>query len=121
MRQLGDLERAVMDTVWRNNRPVTGREVVDELNTERRLAYTTVLTIMDRLVAKGVLRRHRAGRAFTYEAVQSREAYTASLMNEVLGSSEDPRAVLLHFVQQMPSQLRKALKRAGEADQDRKQ
>lgn len=102
MSGLGQLEREIMDQVWRAGGPVTGRQVVDELRRTRPVAYTTVLTIMDRLTVKGVLTRRRAGRAFLYEAVQSREEYTAAVMREILDSAENPRAVLLHFLRQIP-------------------
>ena len=49
MRQLGDLEAAVMDRIWRRNRPVLVRDILDDLNTDRTLAYTTVMTVMDKL------------------------------------------------------------------------
>ena len=103
MRRLGGLERAVMDAVWASEAPVSGRDVVRVLNQDRQLADTTVLTTMDRLVAKGILTRQRAGRRYVYSPVQSPAAYAAGLMAEVLGDAEDQRAVLLHFVGQMPS------------------
>lgn len=113
---LGELERAIMEQVWREGRPVPGRVVVDALQQARSVAYTTVLTIMDRLVVKGLLTRERAGRMFVYRAVQSREEHTASLMREALERAEDPRAVLLHFTQQIrpedAEELRNALKQA---------
>jgi predicted transcriptional regulator len=109
---LGQLEREIMDQVWRACGPVTGRQVVDELRRTRTVAYTTVLTIMDRLTVKGVLTRRRSGRAFLYEAVRSREEYTADVMREVLDSAENPRAVLLHFLRQIPPEAAAELHRA---------
>ncbi len=102
LRGFGELERAIMEVVWSADRPVTGREVVDELARTRSVAYTTVLTVMDRLVRKGVLAKQRAGRAHRYRARTSRDAYTASLMAAVLGGAADPTAALLHFVDQLP-------------------
>src|ERR1700726_1102706 len=58
-RGLAPLESEIMDAIWDASRPVSVREIVDELN-ERRpepLAYTTVMTLMNRLVAKNVLTR----------------------------------------------------------------
>ncbi|NEE08898.1 BlaI/MecI/CopY family transcriptional regulator, partial [Streptomyces sp. SID7499] len=52
-RQLGDLEDAVMTRVWQWNRPVTVREVLEDLQQERSIAYTTVMTVMDNLHQKG--------------------------------------------------------------------
>ena len=115
LRGLGELERAIMEVVWAADGPVTGRAVVDELTRERPVAYTTVLTVMDRLVRKGMLTRQRRGRAHTYQAAQSRAAYTADLMASVLGSSDDHPAVLLHFVQQIPPDQAEALRAALDA------
>jgi predicted transcriptional regulator len=109
----GDLERAVMEVVWAVNRPVTGREVVDALVHERTVAYTTVMTVMDRLAAKRVLVKQRTGRAHTYRAVESRDAHIATLLRLVLQQAADPGAALVRFVQQLPpaeaARLRAAL------------
>jgi predicted transcriptional regulator len=104
-----------MEVVWAADGPVTGRAVVDELTRDRPLAYTTVLTVMDRLVRKGMLSRERRGRAHTYRAARSRAAYTADLMASVLGSSDDRSAVLLHFVEQIPPDQAEALRSALDA------
>lgn len=61
-RQLGDLEDAVMTRVWQWNRPVTVREVLEDLQQERSIAYTTVMTVMDNLHQKGWVRREVDGR-----------------------------------------------------------
>jgi BlaI family transcriptional regulator, penicillinase repressor len=115
LRGLGELERAIMEVVWAADGPVTGRVVVDELTQQRPVAYTTVLTVMDRLAGKGMLTRRRRGRAHTYQAAKSRAAYTAELMASVLGSSDDHPAVLLHFVQQIPPDQAAALRAALDA------
>lgn len=104
-----------MEVVWAADGPVTGRAVVDQLTRDRPLAYTTVLTVMDRLVRKGMLRRQRRGRVHTYQAARSRAAYTAELMASLLGSSEDRSAVLLHFVEQIPPDQAEALRAALDA------
>jgi predicted transcriptional regulator len=119
VRPLGELERAVMEHVWRLGRPVTGREVVNALGRERSLAYTTVLTIMDRLVKKGILTKARVGRAFAYQPLQSREAYTAGLMAEVLDDADDPQGVLLHFVDRISAKDVRLLRDALQADPGR--
>jgi predicted transcriptional regulator len=112
LRGLGELERAIMEVVWAADGPVSGRAVVEELTRERPVAYTTVLTVMDRLVGKGLLRRQRRGRAYAYRATRSRAAYAAELMASVLGSSDDRPAVLLHFVEQIPPDQAEALRAA---------
>lgn len=95
--RLGDLERAVMDVLWDRSPGggVTVREVAEALE-ERDLAYTTVMTVLDRLAGKGMVEREREGRAWRYRPAATREAYVAQLMLDALdlaGSSEpDGRA-----------------------------
>jgi predicted transcriptional regulator len=59
-----------MDAVWQAGAPVSVRQVVDALNARRSapLAYTTVMTVMNRLVAKNALGRHGERRSYVYEA-----------------------------------------------------
>ncbi|GAB2732881.1 BlaI/MecI/CopY family transcriptional regulator [Kitasatospora kifunensis] len=112
VRSLGELENAVMTRVWRWNRPVTVREVLLDLRTERDIAYTTVMTVLDKLYRKGWLRRERDGRAYRYVPVSSREAYTASLMNDAWATSDNPAAALVHFFGMMSAEQRAALRDA---------
>ena len=62
---LGPLERRVLEEVW-SRKSLTARELLG--NSEIRLAYTTVMTTMDRLFKKGLLDRTEEGRAFRYSA-----------------------------------------------------
>lgn len=101
MRQLGELEAAVMDRLWSWNRPTRVREVLDDLRAERDLAYTTVMTVMDNLHRKGLLARERDGRAYRYRPTASREEHTAALMEQTLAAGGDRGAVLLRFVRRM--------------------
>ncbi|MDH6111201.1 putative transcriptional regulator [Kitasatospora sp. MAP12-15] len=112
VRPLGELENAIMTRVWEWNRPVTVREVLLDLREERDIAYTTAMTVLDKLYRKGWLRRERAGRAYRYEPVSSREAYTAALMNEAWATSDNPAAALVHFFGLMSPEQREALRDA---------
>lgn len=95
-----------MTRVWRWNRPVTVREVLEDLRGERPIAYTTVMTVMDNLHQKGWVRRRQEGRAYRYEAVATRAAYSAALMNEAWASSDSAAAALVEFFNRMtPEQL----------------
>lgn len=60
------------------------REVVDELNTRRPLAYTTVLTLISRLWARGLLAREPEGRGFRYRPVQTREELLGRFSDELI-------------------------------------
>jgi predicted transcriptional regulator len=101
MRGFGDLESVVMHMVWDHGRPVTVRELFDELRHERPIAYTTVMSTMDNLHRKGWLAREKDGKAYRYTATASREEYSARLMREALDGGGDTEAVLSHFVAQM--------------------
>ena len=101
MRGFGDLEAVIMDRVWAHDAPVTVRDLFDELQRERPIAYTTVMSTMDNLYRKGWLARERDGKAYRYTAVASREEYSARLMREALAEAGDTEAVLSHFVAQM--------------------
>ncbi|MGW1674443.1 BlaI/MecI/CopY family transcriptional regulator [Streptomyces sp. NPDC002324] len=106
---MGELEDAVMTRVWKWNRPVTVREVLEDLQKERSIAYTTVMTVLDNLHQKGWVRREAEGRAYRYEAVSTRAAYAAALMNEAWSQSDNPAAALVAFFGMMSEEQRQAL------------
>ncbi|MFB7513269.1 BlaI/MecI/CopY family transcriptional regulator [Streptomyces sp. NPDC056144] len=117
MRRLGELEAEIMDRFWKWDRPATVREVVDDINRHREVAYTTVTTVTSILFHKGHLTREREGRVWLYRASASREAYSAALMEDGLGASEDREGALVRFVENLDPEeveaLRKALKTVG--------
>ena len=111
--RLGNLERKVMEVLWAGSGSRTDasvREVADRLP---EYAYTTVLTVLDRLQRKGVVTRVKVGRAFRYAPASTRDEYTAELMHEALGAAADRDAVLIRFAESVtPSEaavLRHAL------------
>jgi predicted transcriptional regulator len=114
--QLGQLEASVMERIWSRSRPVLVRDVVEDLQHDRAIAYTTVMTVMDNLHRKGLLRRARSGRAYEYTAAKSREQHTADLMEEVLASSGDRSATLLRFVEHISGEELVRLRAALEQD-----
>ncbi|GAA0324192.1 BlaI/MecI/CopY family transcriptional regulator [Streptomyces polychromogenes] len=101
-----------MTRVWQWNRPVTVREVLEDLQQERSIAYTTVMTVMDNLHQKGWVRREAEGRAYRYTAVSTRAAYSAALMNEAWSTSDNPAAALVAFFGMMSPEQREALRDA---------
>ncbi len=102
--RLGDLERVVMDHLWQFTEDERGgatvREVLDLFSGEREIAYTTVMTVLDRLSKKGLVTRVRDGRAWRYSPAGSREALTAQTMRQTLTDMDvtDRRAALMHFL-----------------------
>ena len=98
---LGDLEREVMAQLWSAGEPLTVRQVHDRLSRDRDLAYTTVMTVLDRLAKKGVVTQQKADRAYRYAAAQTREEMTAALMLDALSAAPNGAArdaALAHFV-----------------------
>jgi predicted transcriptional regulator len=90
------LEGEVMQALWVANGPLTVRELLGRLNAVRRqqLAYTTVMTVMNRLVDKGALRRERRGRGFAYEPTAD-DAAGIAVQNLVRDFGD---AAVAHFV-----------------------
>ncbi len=90
------LESEVMDTVWAAGNAVSVREVLDALNERRSepLAYTTAMTVMNRLATKGALTRHGQRRSFVYAATAADAAGIA--VRGVMQTYGD--AAIAHFV-----------------------
>lgn len=89
-----------MDVLWDSvpgtSDGITVREVADALD-GRELAYTTVMTVLDRLAGKDMVQREREGRAWRYRAAASREAYIAQLMLDALDLGGSRDAALVRF------------------------
>jgi predicted transcriptional regulator len=98
-KSLGSLERDVMALVWRRGE-VNVRDACDELGSI--VAYTTVMTTMDRLFKKGLLTRRKVGRAFVYRATASRAeiegAVATELVHSLLQREGEPLPVLSSLV-----------------------
>jgi predicted transcriptional regulator len=97
---LGRLEREVMELAWQRQE-VSVREVYRAF--EERVAYTTLMTTLDRLHKKGLLERRKAGRAFFYSPRVSPQQFTQGvaqdLIDGLLGrSSEDAEPLLACIV-----------------------
>lgn len=82
-RYLGELQAEVMAIFWRRE-GATVREVADELNKKRSLAYTTVLTLVSRLWTRGLLTRAQEGRGFRYQAATSRDEFLGELSDQLI-------------------------------------
>src|ERR1700735_490692 len=99
--RLGDLERAVMDHLWSTPHPQTVRQVHEALSERRDLAYTTVMTVLQRLAKKNLVSQIRDDRAHRYAPVHGRDELVAGLVGAALdqgSASGSRRAALLHIV-----------------------
>jgi len=74
LRILGDLEKEVMELLW-SKKAATVREIFESIKKRKRIAYTTVMTIMDRLFGKGILKRHKEGKTYIYTANVGKEEF----------------------------------------------
>lgn len=98
---LGSLEQSIMDVVWRSNQ-ATVRDVCRTLKVKRPVAYTTVMTVMNRLVDHGCLRRRPGMRgAFVYTPRHSQEEFFAAAskngIHQLLGRYGD--VALVQFME----------------------
>ena len=115
LNRLGDLERAVMDQLWDTGQPQTVRQVHEALSARRDLAYTTVMTVLQRLARKNLVVQIRDERAHQYAATRGRDELVAGLMVDALdqaADSEDRRAALMHFGEQVGADEADALRDA---------
>jgi predicted transcriptional regulator len=83
---LGPLEWRVLNGLWQRGRPTSVRELHSEFP---EIAYTTLMTTMDRLFRKTVLTRVKRGRAFLYEARLGRAEYESVRVVDALRSALD--------------------------------
>lgn len=97
---LGDLELAVMQHIWAcPHDGCLAADVQQALERVRPLALTTILTTLDRLCKKGILRRERDGKAYRYWATVDEEQLQQRIVEGVLGNliAQFPKAVAAYF------------------------
>ena len=96
-RVLGELEERLMEVLW-DEHPLAVRAVCDRLR--GKLAYTTVMTTLDRLHKKGLLVREKAGNAFVYAPAMDRGEYKRRVIEAAVAPLLDQGAgpVLAAFV-----------------------
>ena len=108
-RAAGELESAVLGVLHAAGEPLSPGTVRERLGGD--LAYTTVVTILSRLHAKGVLERARAGRAYLYAPVADEPGLAARRMATVLAAEPDREAVLARFVSSLSESDEQLLRR----------
>jgi predicted transcriptional regulator len=108
-RAAGELESAVLGLLHAAGTPLSPGAVRERLGGD--LAYTTVVTILSRLHAKGVLERARAGRAYLYAPVADEPGLAARRMASVLAEEPDREAVLARFVSSLSRSDEELLRR----------
>ena len=113
-RPMGALEDHVMEYLWALDAPASAVEVHQGVAPE--LAYTTMTTVLTRLVDKGRLQRARAGRSFVYVPLSSEADHRASSMTDTLGAAGDRTAVLSRFVDSLATDDVEVLRRLLDED-----
>ena len=90
-----------MKVVW-DREASTVRDVYEGLLAQRRIAYTTVMTMMNVLERKGHLRKRADGRTFVYEATQPKRDVVGSLVRDFVSRVFDGSAepLLVHLVEE---------------------
>jgi predicted transcriptional regulator len=97
---LGALETAIMRHVWAcGDAGCLAADVQQALETEQSAALTTVLTTLDRLLHKGIVRREREGKAYRYRAAITEQELEQRIVNGVLDNliARFPKAVATYF------------------------
>ena len=92
-------ELAIMKVVWKTDGPVTVRDVYEALREQRRIAYTTVMTMMRILEDKGYLEKSLVERAHVYKPSKPRQQVVGAMIRDFVDRVLDgaPRALLLHL------------------------
>ena len=99
---LTNQELEIMKIVW-NRGSSTVREVYEELLKRRKIAYTTVMTMMGTLEHKGRLRKSEQGRAYVYRPVEGQTEVVGSMVQEFVKRvfNGSARPLLVHLVESM--------------------
>jgi predicted transcriptional regulator len=107
---MGELEAEVLECVWELG-PASVKDVHQCLSERREIAYTTVMTVMSRLTAKGLLVSRPVGRAYVYEAAAGREEFCAGFVRDFMSEMLDgaDRQVLSQFVDSVTARDRSQL------------
>ncbi len=126
---LGDLEHRILEAAWVLNRPVSARELHDKVAKTHDVVYITSVTVANRLVEKGILRREKRDDIYHYSATLTREEFSERASRHVvqrivdLGSTAVSASLVDVLAERDPEQLaelgrlvRRKLKERGDRD-----
>lgn len=108
-RAAGELEDRVLAVLWSERDAMTPAQVQAAIGDD--IAYTTVLTVLSRLLTKGVVDRARSGRAYAYRPRVDPDARVADEMHRLLQRRTDRETVLAHFVDGLSLRDERVLRR----------
>ena len=125
---LGDLEHRILQAAWALKRPATARELHEKVARTHNVVYITSVTVANRLVTKGILRREKRDDLFRYSATMTREEFSERASRHVmqrvvgLGASAVSASLVDVLAEREPGQLeelarlvRRKLKERGDA------
>ena len=100
---LGNLERQIMEIVWGSDNSMSVAEVMNSIVQKRSIAYTTVMTIMTRLVQKRVLTRSLNGSKYLYKARISKNQFAANAIHNIFTNTISALGdeVVVHFMKEI--------------------
>ena len=81
---LGEAEMEVLQLVWEHGGPVTVADIHEQAAARRKVAYTTIMTIMKKLADKGYLQYEKQGSAYVYRAARPSGEVKHSLLKGIL-------------------------------------
>ncbi len=111
IKSISELEQVVMDIVW-ELKGCSVRDVVEKLQSTRKLAYTTVATILQRLYDKGMVERKESKQGYTYYPKLSKQSYSKKLAKSLLGNffksyGDSAIASFAETIDELPEEKRK--------------
>lgn len=100
---LGELQSEVMEVIWQSQDPVSVKTVTQSLQEKRTIAYTTVMTVMGRLVDKGLLKRKESGKAYIYQPTHSKEKFLTRVSRQIIRNfaSTFGEPAITHFAEEV--------------------
>lgn len=103
MRILGELESEIMEIIWQQQAPIAVRDVTQKLQKKRKIAYTTVMTIMGRLLDKGLLTRKPEGLRYLYQPKVSQERFIEKSVHHIFTTTISALGgeAVTHFVKEI--------------------
>ena len=85
---MGKLEANVMEIVWENG-PLTVKRALFFISHKHHYAYTTIMTVMNKLTQKGMLSREKSGHSFVYSAEMGKEQFLGFAVKKVLSALQN--------------------------------
>jgi predicted transcriptional regulator len=100
---LGSLESEVMEIMWQDSQFHCVRFVTEKLQKKRRIAYTTVMTIMTRLFEKGLLKRRLIGKSYEYRSRVPKDTFVKRMTHQLVRNfiSSFGESAIAHFAEEL--------------------